>query len=202
MTEQEFQKLTGVSRETLEKLSIYVGLLNKWQKAINLVSKSTLSDAWRRHILDSFQILKYAPQQKQTWVDFGSGAGFPALVVAICSDHEVHVVESDQRKCQFMREVSRETSAPIIVHNGRIEEMEPVKADIISARALASLEKLFEYCAPFSSPETLFLYLKGQDVDGELTNAAKYWNIDSIKHPSLSSDEGCILECRNVRPLF
>ncbi|MBE7636085.1 16S rRNA (guanine(527)-N(7))-methyltransferase RsmG [Sneathiella sp. P13V-1] len=201
MTEQEFASLTGVSRETLEKLSRYVALLKKWQKAINLVSNSTLSDAWRRHILDSYQILEHAPSNGKVWMDFGSGAGFPALVVAICSDYDVHVVESDQRKCQFMREVSRETSANITVHNCRIEEMQPLKADVISARALAYLEKLFEYCVPFSSPETTFLFLKGQDVDAELTNAAKCWNIDSIKHPSLSSEEGCILECRNVRPL-
>ena len=178
MTEQEFASLTGVSRETLEKLSRYVALLKKWQKAINLVSNTTLSDAWRRHILDSYQILEYAPSNGNVWMDFGSGAGFPALVVAICSDYDVHVVESDQRKCQFMREVSRETSANLTVHNCRIEEMEPLKADVISARALASLEKLFEYCVPFSSPDTTFLFLKGQDVDAELTKAAKCWNID------------------------
>ena len=202
MQKSDFQKVTGVSRETLDKLDCYISLLQKWQKAINLVSKSTLAEAWNRHILDSYQILDHVKEREGTWVDLGSGAGFPALVLAIASDFNIHVVESDQRKCLFMREVSRETSAPITVHNGRIEEIEPVKADIISARALASLEKLFEYCAPFSTAETLFLYLKGQDVDVELTNASKYWNIDSIKHPSLSSDEGCILECRNVRPLI
>jgi 16S rRNA (guanine527-N7)-methyltransferase len=202
MTEQEFQNLTGVSRETLDKLRTYVELLNKWQRAINLVSKSTLPHVWERHILDSYQILKYAPEPKSgTWVDLGSGAGFPALVVAMATDFEVHVIESDQRKCQFMREVSRETSTKLTIHTKRIEAIEPFKADIISARALASLEKLIELAYPFATEKTSFLFLKGQDVDAELTNAAKCWRMDTDKHSSLSSSEGCVLQLKNVRPL-
>ncbi|WP_025897355.1 16S rRNA (guanine(527)-N(7))-methyltransferase RsmG [Sneathiella glossodoripedis] len=201
MQEQEFQSLTGVSRETLDKLRIYVELLKKWQRAINLVSKSTLPHVWERHILDSFQILKYAPQDKGTWVDLGSGAGFPALVVAMASDYDVHVIESDLRKCQFMREVSRETSTKITVHTKRIEAIDPFNADIISARALASLEKLLELAHPFATEKTTFLFLKGQDVDAELTKAAKCWRMTPVKHTSLSSSEGCVLQLKDVRPL-
>ncbi len=201
MDKQAFQKLTGVSRETLEKLQIYVDLLNKWQKAINLVSKSTLPEVWERHILDSYQLLEHAPTDKKVWVDLGSGAGFPALVVAIASNFEVHVVESDRRKCQFMREVSRETSANVTIHTKRIEALEPFPADIISARALAALEKLLEMSHPFAHENTTYFYLKGQDVDAELTNAAKCWRMSALKHPSLSSSEGCILQLKDVRPL-
>jgi len=198
MDEQEFLKLTDVSRETMDKFETYVALLKKWQKAINLVSKTTLPDVWERHVLDSFQILKYAPSTGGVWIDMGSGAGFPALIVAMASDFDVHVIESDQRKCQFMREVSRETSTPITIHTKRIDAVEPFPATVISARALASLEKLLEFADPFSTQETLLLYLKGQDVDAELTNAAKCWRMDSIKHQSLSSSEGSVLELRNV----
>ncbi len=201
MTEQEFQKLTSVSRETLDKLRIYFELLKKWQRAINLVSKSTLPHAWERHILDSYQILKHVPMDKGVWVDLGSGAGFPALVVAMASNFDVHVIESDQRKCQFMREVSRETSTNLTIHTKRIEAIEPFKADIISARALASLDKLIELAHPFATEKTSFLFLKGQDVDAELTNAAKCWRMDAVKHSSLSSSEGCVLQLENVRPL-
>lgn len=201
MNELEFQNQTGVSRETLDKFSRYVELLNKWQKAINLVSKTTLPDVWNRHILDSYQILGHAPIQNGVWVDMGSGAGFPALIVAMATDFDVHIIESDTRKCQFMREVSRETSSKVTIHSKRIENIEPFEADIISARALASLEKLLNFSAPFSTEKTTHLYLKGQDVDVELTNAAKCWRMDAIKHPSLSSSEGSVLELRNVRPL-
>ena len=201
MTEQEFQKLTGVSRETLEKFSTYVALLTKWQKAINLVSNKSLPDVWERHVLDSYQILKHAPNDKGVWIDMGSGAGFPALIVAMASDFEVHVIESDHRKCQFMREVSRETSTPITIHTKRIDAVEPFPATVISARALASLEKLLEYSENFATDETVYLYLKGQDVDAELTNAAKCWRMDTVKHSSLSSSEGCILQLKDVRPL-
>ena len=198
MTEQEFQKLTGVSRETLEKFSTYVALLTKWQKAINLVSNKSLPDVWERHVLDSHQVLKHAPSDKGVWIDMGSGAGFPALIVAMASDFDVHVIESDHRKCQFMREVSRETSTPITIHTKRIDAVEPFPATVISARALASLEKLLEYSENFATDETVYLYLKGQDVDAELTQAAKCWRMEPIKHQSLSSPEGSVLELRNV----
>lgn len=198
MSPEEFARATLVSRETLEKLKIYAAMLQKWQKAINLVSKTTLPDLWNRHMLDSFQVLEPINATSGIWIDLGSGAGFPALVVAMISDFNVHVVESDQRKCLFMKEVSRETSTPIIVHNSRIEAVEPIRADVISARALAPLEKLLDYAEPFSTEKTEFLFLKGQDVDAELTQAAKCWNIEPIKYKSLSSNEGCILKLVGV----
>ena len=172
----DFRSALNVSRETLDRLGIYAELLQKWQKAINLVGKSTLPDLWRRHMLDSAQLLIHTARTTGRWIDLGSGAGFPPLVIAICSDFEVHAVESDQRKCLFMQNVSRETSAGVTVHNCRIEDMEPLEADIISARALAPLEKLLTLAEPFVRKDTELFFLKGQDVDEELTIASKCWN--------------------------
>ena len=129
----------------------------------------------------------------------GSGAGFPALVIAICSDFDVHAIESDQRKCLFMNNVSRETSANLMLHRGRIEEITPFSADVISARALAPLDKLLDLAAPFAREETEFLFLKGQDVDEELTKASKCWIMDVEKRCSLTSEDGCILKITGLR---
>jgi len=198
---EDFQAATNVSRETLERLGHYGAMLEKWQKAINLVGKSTIPDLWRRHMLDSFQVLGQTEKTTGTWLDLGSGAGFPALVVAICSDFDVHAVESDQRKCLFMQNVSRETLAGLTAHNLRIEALPPMTADIISARALAPLDKLLDYAAPFSTPETEFLFLKGQDVDEELTNASKCWNMQIEAHSSVTSPDGHLLKLTKVSRL-
>lgn len=194
-----FLKASNVSRETLERLKVYCDLLEKWQKAINLVGKSTLNDIWRRHMLDSYQLLSLSGKKNGIWLDLGSGAGFPALVVAICSEFDVHAVESDQRKCLFMGNVSRETSADLTLHRGRIEEISPFVADIISARALAPLDKLLDLAVPFATKNTEFLFLKGQDVDEELTKASKCWIMDVEKHGSLTSPDGCILRITGLR---
>lgn len=191
---EEFLSEVNVSRETLDRLLIYAELLQKWQKAINLIGKSTLPDLWRRHMLDSAQLLSHTTRSSGIWLDLGSGAGFPPLVIGICSNFEVHAVESDQRKCLFMQNVSRETSAGVTVHNRRIEEMEPFAADIISARALAPLEKLLTLAAPFVRKDTELFFLKGQDVDEELTIASKCWNMEVEKLRSLTSEDGCILK--------
>lgn len=196
---QGFQASSNVSRETLDRLKTYAGLLEKWQKAINLVGKSTLPDLWRRHMLDSYQLLSHIQAKKGCWIDLGSGAGFPPLVIAICSAFEVHAVESDQRKCLFMQNVSRETSAGLRVHNRRIEALEPFAADVISARALAPLDKLLALAAPFVHDATEILLLKGQDVDEELTNASKCWNMEVEKLRSLTSEDGCILKISKLR---
>ncbi|MZR29795.1 16S rRNA (guanine(527)-N(7))-methyltransferase RsmG [Sneathiella litorea] len=194
-----FLSATNVSRETLARLTLSADLLVKWQKAINLVGKSTLPDLWRRHMLDSYQLLSHTSRTKGKWIDLGSGAGFPPLVLAICSEFDVHALESDQRKCLFMTNVSRETSANLSVHRGRIEEIEPFAADVISARALAPLEKLLDLAAPFAHETTEFLFLKGQDVDEELTNASKCWIMDVEKGCSLTSEDGCILKITGLR---
>ena len=123
LTPQEFQVAADVSRETLDKLTAYVDLLRKWQRSINLVSAPSLADVWRRHILDSAQLLKLAPEHSRSWLDLGSGAGLPGLVVAMLGMPNVHLVESDKRKCAFLREAARVAGVQVRIHNCRIDTM-------------------------------------------------------------------------------
>lgn len=173
-------QLMHVSRETLERLQIYADLLIKWQRTINLVSPATLPHLWVRHIADSAQVLDCAADAR-IWVDIGSGGGFPGLVTAIRlagqAGAKVHLVESDQRKCAFLREVARATGAPAEVHVGRIEAVLPGLNDVVnavSARALAPLHQLVGYTEKLLEKGAIGVFLKGQDVDKELTDIAKY----------------------------
>ena len=175
--------LTPVSRETLERLDRFVELLFQWQAKTNLVAAAELPRIWTRHVADSFQLLPLAPEAK-TWVDFGSGGGFPAIPVA-CALAEVpgakvHLVESTAKKAAFLREAVRVTGAPAVVHQARIEDCGDSfgdKVDVVSARALAPLNMLCTYAEPLIARGALGLFSKGQDVEVELTEATKYWNI-------------------------
>ena len=176
--------LMVVSRETLERLQIYADLLIKWQKTINLVSPATLPHLWVRHIADSAQVLDCAPEAR-VWLDIGSGGGFPGLVTAIRladrPDAKVHLVESDQRKCAFLREVARATGAPAEVHVGRIETILPglnIEVNAVSARALAPLAQLVDYTKKLLEKGAIGVFLKGRDVDKELTSIVKYSNLN------------------------
>jgi 16S rRNA (guanine527-N7)-methyltransferase len=169
--------LFPVSPAVEARLAIYVDLLVKWQKTINLVSSTTLPNLWTRHFADSLQVGAAAPDAR-IWVDLGSGGGFPGLVTAIALAESpgacVHLIESDQRKCAFLREVSRETGAKTFVHMGRIEDIAPQitdRIDAVSARALAPLPQLIAYASPFLEKGALGLFLKGQHVEGELTDS-------------------------------
>ncbi len=170
-------KLCPVPPETEARLAIYAELLRKWQKVINLVSPSTLPRLWSRHFADSLQVQAAAPAAR-LWVDLGSGGGFPGLVTAIrladVSGAKIHLIESDQRKCAFLREVSRETQAPAVVHQGRVEEIlptlsEPIEA--VSARALAPLPMLLAYAGDLLEKGAVGLFLKGERLDDELTDS-------------------------------
>jgi 16S rRNA (guanine527-N7)-methyltransferase len=171
-------ELMQVSPAVEERLNIYAALLTKWQKTINLVANSTLPDIWVRHFADSAQVLDAVPEARR-WVDLGSGAGFPGLVTAIrladTPGARVHLIESDQRKCAFLREVSRETGAPVIIHAGRIEQIVPIieeKIEAVSARALASLPILLDWSKKFLEKEAVGVFLKGQNLDAELTDSS------------------------------
>lgn len=197
----------NVSRETLSALNLYGDLLTEWQGRFNLVSAGTIPDMWHRHFLDSAQILDHTDKRDPVWLDFGSGAGFPGLVVAILLRERgggtVHLVESTGKKARFLQEVVNRTiyeegSVEVHVHNGRVEEMEAFQADVISARAVASLDRLLVYGHRFMGPESLLLLLKGQDVDQELTVASKYWNIDLDKYSSLTDPDGVILRINHL----
>ena len=165
--------------ETEERLAVYAILLARWQRVMNLVAPSTLARVWVRHMADSAQVAELLPDAR-IWLDIGSGAGFPGLVTAIkligCAGAVVHLVESDKRKCAFLREVSRETGASTIIHDARIEDALPCikgPVDAISVRALASVPVLVDYVEHFLLKGTTAVFLKGQDVESELTGLTR-----------------------------
>jgi len=195
--------LVDVSRETAERLERFVALVRKWQTAENLVAPETLPVIWTRHVADSAQLAKIFPDAR-AWVDLGSGAGFPGIVLAILlaelPDGIVHLVESNQRKCAFLRQAIREAGARGKVHAGRIEAVlaawrEPV--DMISARALAPLGRLLSLAEPLLSKGAVGAFHKGQDFEREIEEASKSWEFDLILHKSLVEGGGVILEMRN-----
>jgi 16S rRNA (guanine527-N7)-methyltransferase len=194
--------LIDVSRETAERLERFVALLKKWQAADNLIAPSTLSSVWRRHVADSAQLVGIFPG-RQRWLDIGSGAGFPGLVVAILlgEGSSIHLVESNQRKCAFLRAAIRETGARAEVHCGRIEAIlsrwsEPV--DMVTARALAPLDKLLAMAEPVLAAGAVAAFHKGQDFEREIEFASKSWNLDLVIHESRIEPRGVILEIRSL----
>lgn len=194
---QEFRRDTGVSRETLTRLTDYVALLTKWQKAVNLIGSKTVPDLWRRHMLDSAQLFALIDRpERRLWLDLGSGGGFPGLVVAIMGAGQVHLVEADRKKALFLREAARASGAAVTVHHGRIEKLAPFIADVVSARACAPLDRLLGYARPFMGEKSLGLFLKGQDVGFELTKATKCWKIKAQIVISRSDPSGRIVKLR------
>jgi 16S rRNA (guanine527-N7)-methyltransferase len=234
--------LINVSRETLARLDTFVELLLQRQRTTNLIASSTIPVLWTRHIADSLQLLALAPAAR-VWADLGSGGGFPGLVLACAlaefGDAKVHLIESIGKKAAFLGEAAKITKSPAIIHNLRIEQaIEKIgKVDVVTARALAPLPKLFDYIEPLvrdqaewnpvsrpdhapnlnvrarsdAKPVPTFadralmkrgaqaLLLKGQDVEAELTQAAKYWNIEFTLAPSITSPEGRIVIVRNLQ---
>ena len=196
-----------VSRETEDRLDRFIALLLDWQRRTNLISNSTISSLWVRHVADSLQLLRLASEapsaKPPVWLDLGSGGGFPGIVIA-CALAEVpgacvHLIESNMKKAAFLREVIRETGTLGIVHAARIETLGPTlgpEADFVTARALAPLPALFTLIAPFLEKGAKALLPKGQDLDIELTEATKYWNIDAESVPSKTSLTGRILIVR------
>ncbi|MCX5494833.1 16S rRNA (guanine(527)-N(7))-methyltransferase RsmG [Kaistia dalseonensis] len=198
------EAILPVSRETADRLSRYVALLKRWQPAQNLISPKTLDQIWSRHIADSAQLVALFPGALR-WLDIGSGGGLPGMVTAILlaerGDGVVHCVESNQRKCAFLRTAIRETGARAVVHEGRIESVlkqwaEPV--DFISARALASLDDLLDLSAPVLAQGAAAAFHKGEDFDVELAEASKSWSLDLVRHKSMIDERSSIVEIRRA----
>ncbi len=198
---KQFQETTGVSNEVLKRLKTYADLLEKWQKKINLVGNSTITDMWSRHIYDSAQLWPLLPRSDCSILDIGSGAGFPGLVLAILGGQNVTMVESDRRKCVFLAEVIRKTkvSLSVSLQNCRIEDAQSDRVDVVISRGLASLEKLLVYSEPFLRDDTICLFPKGKKVDEELTETLKKWTMKVTKVPSQSDSSGTILKLENVK---
>jgi len=162
MTPAGFAAETGVSRETIHRLSTYLDLLKRWQARINLVSEASLKDAWRRHFLDSAQLYPLIQPASARVYDIGSGAGFPGLVLAIMGLTDVHLVESDQRKSAFLREAARITTAKVQIHTQRVESLSPNDADFVTARGCAALPELLDLAKPLLKPSGICIFLKGR----------------------------------------
>lgn len=190
-----------VSRETMAQLDCYAALLTEWQQRMNLVGPSTLAHIWTRHFQDSAQLLPIAGLGK-TWLDIGAGGGFPGLVLAILDPSaRFMLVESIAKKCNFLRAVAQETGTNdrVTVNNARIEAISASRFDIITARAAAALETLFEWGLRFAGPETRWILPKGARVEEELATAAKRFHFDHMLVPSRTDSAARIVVASNVR---
>lgn len=192
-------KLTSVSHETLKRLDAYVDLLLQWQAKTNLVAPSTLPQLWTRHIADSLQLVRIAPEAL-TWADFGSGGGFPGIVLACALAYapnaSVHLVDRNAKKAAFLREALRVTGGAGVIYSrdiGNSVDSLPARIDCVTARALAPLNDLLAFAEPVMARGARALFMKGRDVKSELGEAAKSWNFTSVLHSSLTGD-GCIVE--------
>ena len=201
----DFAEAFKVPRETIHRLIRYAELLHEWQARQNLVSASTLAHVWDRHFADSAQLLRLAPEAR-VWLDLGAGAGFPGLVIAILqanhANFRMHLVESTGKKCAFLAEVARATSAPVEIHCMRIEGLKESAAsltpEIVTARALAPMPRLLELAAPWLGPGVRGLFLKGRDAVGEIDAAKRSFNFSYSLHPSLTAEDSSIVEISDL----
>lgn len=184
------------------RLKAYVGLLAEWNERHNLVARSTMADVWRRHVWDSAQLLQFIPGDARSLADLGSGAGFPGLVLAILLRERPGfrpvLFESTGKKAGFLEMAAKAAGVTVEVRNTRIEDTKPEPFDVVAARACAPLDRLLAYAQPFQGPRTVNLFLKGQNVAAELTEARKLWTMRVEPHPSLTDSSGTILEIREL----
>ena len=195
---QNFIEKYNVSRETFDLLKAYEASLVEWQKKFNLVSNSSLEDCWNRHFVDSAQLFKFIPEGAKTLLDFGSGAGFPAMVLAIMAKEKtpylkIALVESINKKTLYLNEVKKICGLDVEIFNQRIENLPQQKVDVITSRAMASLKELFKYATPFCHKETICIFPKGKKYAEEIEEAKKIWNFEYKIFDSETSDEGKIL---------
>ncbi len=198
---KQFASAFSVSRETLGALETYIALLRAWQKHTNLIGEKTLDHIWQRHVADSAQLVALAPNAT-SWLDLGSGAGFPGMVIAIIRANQpefcMHLVESNARKCAFLAEAARETGVAVQIVNRRIESVSPSsivpQTDIVSSRALAPLPELLSLAAPHLTQGARGLFPKGRDADAEIRAARTRYAFDCTIHPSRIEADSYILE--------
>ena len=186
----------------MARLEVFASVLEDWNARISLVSAASMKYLWRRHIWDSAQLFRFIPEGVRSLVDLGSGAGFPGLILAVLlgAHHPIRVVlyESIAKKCRFLEEVAYRTGVEVEVRNARIEEAGPEPFDIVTARACAPLTQLLAYALPFQDKDSRSLFLKGQGVGAELTEAYKDWSMVVEQRQSLSDPSGTILEIREL----
>lgn len=195
----EFARDLDVSRETLARFVAYEALIRRWQSAINLVGARTLDDLWRRHFLDCGQLVRHLPAEYDALYDIGSGAGFPGLVLALLGAHDVTLIESDARKCAFLREAARETGAAVTVLNARVEVLRPPEAGwprrrVLVARAVAPLETLLDHARLLIDANARCIVLKGEGAAAELAAAGRRWTMKVETIQSISDSRGVVLK--------
>ncbi len=207
-TYEKFSSHVFVSRETYEKLYLFQKTLIKWQKSINLISKNTIKNIWERHFLDSAQLYKFVRDIEGNIIDFGSGAGFPGMVLAIMGKKNIHLVESDHKKCVFLKEIAMLTETDITIHNCRIEDLNFINVDLVTCRALASLSKLIHYLEIFINKSLeerkklpKLLILKGKSYNSEIIELNKNKKISFKEYPSITDEDGRILYISKVDKL-
>ena len=198
LTAAQFQAETGISDDVRLRLETYLGVLEEWRGRAGLVARSTLKDPWRRHLLDSAQIMPLLPAGAKRIADLGSGAGFPGMVLAILGAQDVHLIESEGRKCAFLKIVSRETNCPVTIHYLRAETLPGLAADVVTARAVAPCKRLLPLVdRHLATGGTAFL-LKGRTVEEELTECSKNWMMNLTRIPSRSDPSGTILTVQDL----
>ena len=194
----------NVSRETIDELKKYEALVKEWNTKFNLISKSTVDKVWERHILDSLQLCPFFDEKEGVLIDFGSGAGFPGIVIAIVAKEKfpnlkINLVESITKKATFLNVVKEALNLDINVINDRIENIKSLKADFITSRAMASLDKLLNYSKPFCLKSTNLIFPKGEKWKEELEEAKKKWCFNFKTIDSQTNKDSCILYISNVR---
>jgi 16S rRNA (guanine527-N7)-methyltransferase len=198
---EEFRTQTSVSQETLARLKAYADLLVDWNARHNLVAKSTLPDLWQRHMWDSAQLAPFIPENARTLADLGSGAGFPGLVLAAMHpDLAVTLHEATTKKCAFLQAAAERMGLHVTIENARMEDQNKSPCDVVTARACAPLPLLLDYAYRFTGPNSVCLFLKGQNVGSELTEAHKYWNMKASQVPSQTDPSGAIVTVRELGP--
>jgi 16S rRNA (guanine527-N7)-methyltransferase len=194
---EDFARAANVSRETLARFEAFAALLSDWNSRQNLISRSSLADVWKRHIWDSAQLVPLIPANAKNLIDLGSGAGFPALVIAtLRSDLRILLYEATAKKCRFLAEGAAALHVTVDIRNVRIEEAKREAFDVVTARACAPLDNLLAYASRFQGPKTVNLFLKGQNVEAELAEAAISWKMKVKTHLSQSDPTGRLLEIR------
>ena len=201
--DEVFKNRFNVSRETIESLQTYENLLKKWNPRINLVSRHTLDHIWERHFLDSAELLKHIPDTARKCVDFGSGGGFPGMILAILAKEkrtqlEFTCIEADIRKCAFLQAVARETKTELKIISRRIEQAPEQSCDVVSARALSSLTTLLRYSTHHLKQKGVCLFQKGKSWKEEVETARGSWQFDVESHPSATDEDAALLKISNV----
>ena len=196
---EEFRAQTGVSQETLARLKAYADMLADWNARHNLVAKSTLPDLWQRHMWDSAQLASMIPPEARTLADLGSGAGFPGLVLAAMLPRLAMTLhEATTKKGAFLQAAAERMALPVSIENARMEDLPGRAFDVVTARACAPLPLLLDYAFRFTGPNSVCLFLKGQNVGSELTEAHKYWNMKASQVSSQTDPSGAIVTVREL----